>query len=38
MKDIVEWWKEHFEDLLNSANMSSTQEAELEDLEVWHLE
>ena len=29
--DIVGRWKEHFEELLNPANMSSVEEVELED-------
>ncbi len=29
--DIVQWWKEHFEELLNLTNTSSVEEAEFED-------
>ncbi len=36
-KDIVMWWKEHFEELLNPTNMSSVEEAELEDSGTSHI-
>ncbi len=29
--DIIEWWKEHFEELLNPTNTFSVEEAEFED-------
>ncbi len=29
--DIVEWWKEHFDELLNCSNTSSVEKTEFED-------
>lgn len=30
-EDVIAWWKEHFEELLNPMNLPSTIETELED-------